>query len=33
MIYNAVMTNIKLLCGFERMLEEAFTTNLKYYVD
>jgi hypothetical protein len=29
MIEDAVMTNYKVLCGFERMLQEDFTTNVK----
>jgi hypothetical protein len=33
MIYDAVMTEYKVLCGMERMLQEDFTTKLMYYVD
>jgi hypothetical protein len=27
------MTEYKVLCGLERMLQEDFTTNLMYYVE
>jgi hypothetical protein len=33
MIKNAVMTILKVQCGLERMCQEAFRTNLMYYVD
>jgi hypothetical protein len=33
MIKDFVMTNIKVLFGLESMLQEAFTNNMKYYVD
>jgi hypothetical protein len=29
---DAVMKNFKVLCGLEKILQEAFSTNFQYYV-